>query len=152
MLLLGLWVIFVPVFGYQLKGIVIGGTSAASSSNYKLWGFIGLGTAATGVIGVEEQSFQQPRFFYLFQNQPNPVISGTYIEYALPKTANVTLTVYDMAGRTIRRLVAGTQKAGVYRIYWNGTDDTGKEVPAGIYFYHMEAGNFKATRKLAIIR
>ncbi len=151
-LLLGFLLFSVPAFSYQLKGVVVGGATSASSSNYRLWGFIGTGIVKTGGEGVEEENFQElPKDFFLFQNSPNPVISGTYIEYELPTTTNVTLKVYDVTGRAIRILSGGNQP-GRYRVYWDGKDNSGNRVASGVYFYRMEAGKFKATRKLMVIR
>ena len=103
-------------------------------------------------IGIEKVILYPPKDLYISQNFPNPIISGTYIEYSLPKSTNTILSVYDITGKLVKTLLTGNQKAGTYRIYWDSKDNNDKKAPAGIYFYCFEAGNFKATRKLTILR
>ena len=55
-------------------------------------------------------------------------------------------------GRAIRTLIEDTQKPGIYRIYWDGTDRRGVKVSSGIYFYRMEAREFKSTKKIIVVR
>ena len=154
-LLLGVLVFSLPAFSYELKGIVCSGASYSSSGNYKLTGVVGIvGYKVPWVaplVGVEEQDTVSHIRFYV-HNYPNPTGYGTWIEYGIPKETSLSFKVYDLAGRSVRTLIAGNQKPGIYRVYWDGTDDSGKSVSAGIYFYHMDAGDFKATRKLTILR
>lgn len=151
-LLLGLLVLSVPVFGYQLKGIVCSGASRGSSTNYKLDGVVAIVGYKVFGVGVEEERTVTPRIDFYVHNYPNPIGYGGWIEYGLPKGTEVSLKVYDLSGRSIRTLIAANQKLGVYRIYWDGTDNSGKKVATGIYFYRLDAGEFKATRKLTILR
>jgi len=119
------------------------------SSNYKaILGFWN----SSSVSGVEEYQEIIPSKFYLSQNYPNPSNVGTYIEYALPKATKITLEVYDAMGRAVRTLIEDTQKPGIYRIYWDGTDRRGVKVSSGIYFYRMEARGFKSTKKMIVMR
>gem|GEM_PF-1098383 len=89
-----------------------------------------------------------PKVFALDDNTPNPFISQTLIRYALPKDCDISLQVYNSSGILVRSLKAGTEKAGFYRIIWNGNDDKGKKVVKGVYFYRLEAGEFIATKKM----
>jgi len=100
--------------------------------------------------GVEE--LQIPATFYLSQNYPNPAISGTYIEYTLPRNTKVTIRIYDITGRIIHTLVTGKQTPGIYKIHWDDTDSHGNRVAPGVYFYRMQAGDFVTTKKLTILR
>jgi hypothetical protein len=93
-----------------------------------------------------------PRSFALFQNHPNPFNPVTQIRVDLPKSCKVSLMVYDVLGREIIRLMTGEQTAGCYRIRWNGRDRYGKQVPSGVYFYRIEAGEFVAVRKMLLVR
>ena len=96
--------------------------------------------------------------FTLHQSYPNPFVNRTTIRYTVPgklpsnREPNVSLKVYNLAGKLVRTLVFGTQKPGIYRVCWNGKNNYDKRVPAGIYFYCLETGKFKATRKLTILR
>ncbi|MCK4307320.1 T9SS type A sorting domain-containing protein [candidate division WOR-3 bacterium] len=103
-------------------------------------------------VGVEEIEDCQSSIFAFSQNSPNPVISETHIEYALPKTARVTLMIYDLTGRLVKTLVNEEIETGYHTVSWDGRDNSGKKVASGIYFYRMETDKFKATKKLTIIR
>ena len=91
----------------------------------------------------------------LFPNYPNPFNPETWIPYQLAKSADVTLTLYDVRGVMVRRLVLGHQAAGVYRsrgraAHWDGRNAFGEKVASGLYFYTLTAGEFTATGKMLI--
>jgi hypothetical protein len=88
-----------------------------------------------------------PREFALAQNYPNPFNPNTNIAFALPNDANVTLTVYNIAGQKVVELVNGQVKAGVHTVTWNASDAT-----SGVYFYTINAGNYTATRKMVLLK
>ena len=95
--------------------------------------------------------------YHLGQNYPNPFNPGTRIEYAAPQEANVTLTIYDLIGRRVRTLVSGTVRRGLHRTEWNGKDDGGSDVAAGVYIYRLTAagidgGQSVINRKLLLLR
>lgn len=90
--------------------------------------------------------------FQLKQNYPNPFNPTTTIEFYLAKQGNYRLDIYDVLGRKVRSLVNGLQPAGAQRITWDGRDDAGKMVSAGIYFYTLKGENFKQTRKMLMIK
>ena len=96
-----------------------------------------------------------PETTALLPNYPNPFNPETWIPYHLSKAADVTLTVYDMRGVSVRELVLGHQGAGVYQsrgraAYWDGRNSSGEPVASGVYFYTLTAGDFTATRKMLI--
>ena len=82
-----------------------------------------------------------------FRISPNPFNPSTTIRYTLPKSSEVTLTIYDLLGREITTLVNKTQTPGEYSVLWNGQGH-----PSGIYICHLQAGNFTETRKLVLQR
>jgi hypothetical protein len=87
------------------------------------------------------------------ENHPNPFNPSTMIRFALPDAAAVTLRVYDVQGRLVRTLVDGVSKrAGVHEIEWNGTDDAGRAVSSGVYFYRLTAGTESLTRKAVLLK
>ena len=93
----------------------------------------------------------------LLANYPNPFNPETWIPYRLAEDALVTLTIYDGAGRVVRTLDVGHQIAAVYEnrskaIYWDGRNNVGEQVASGVYFYHLSAGDFSATRKMVILK
>ena len=83
----------------------------------------------------------------LLPNYPNPFNPEIWIPYHLAHTANVVLTIYDTKGVIVRRLDLGHQPAGYYTnkiqaAYWNGRNNLGEIVGSGVYFYHLQAGDF----------
>ncbi len=94
----------------------------------------------------------QPRQYKLQQNYPNPFNSSTLIKYALKKDVNVTINIYNILGQKVKTLVNEYQSAGYKLIIWDGTNDNGKGVSSGIYFYKLIAGEFIDKKKLAIIK
>ncbi|MFZ5519434.1 MAG: C25 family cysteine peptidase [Candidatus Zhuqueibacterota bacterium] len=95
---------------------------------------------------------QQPADFVLWQNYPNPFNAETTIRYQLPQASAVTLTIYNLLGQQIRRLVNERQLAGNYSIIWDSRDGQGTVLTSGIYVYRLEAGSFVSSKKLALIR
>ena len=96
-----------------------------------------------------------PQETALLANYPNPFNPETWIPYQLAVPAEVTLTIFDMNGGTVRRLEVGHQSAGMYQsrgraLYWDGRNGSGESVASGLYFYTLRAGDFTATRRLLI--
>jgi hypothetical protein len=92
----------------------------------------------------------------LRQNRPNPMGRFTVIEYALPWTAGasprpVKLNIYNGKGRLVKRLVNDTQLPGWHKKTWWGRDDLETPLPAGLYLYRLESGNFKSVRRLLLL-
>ena len=98
-----------------------------------------------------------PKETVLLANYPNPFNPETWIPYRLAEDAFVTLTIYDRSGQVVRTLDVGYQVAGVYErrskaIYWDGGNEVGEPVASGVYFYHLSAGDYSATRKMVILK
>jgi hypothetical protein len=87
----------------------------------------------------------------LSANHPNPFVGGTTIVYALPAAMPVRLEIFDIAGRKVRTLVNGVQGAGESRVNWNGRDEHGARVSAGVYIYRLEAGTTRLTRRMSVL-
>ncbi|MFB3910225.1 MAG: agmatine deiminase family protein [Candidatus Eisenbacteria bacterium] len=77
----------------------------------------------------------------LQQNRPNPFRSATTFSFELKYEDDVQLSVYDAQGRLVRRLIDGRVGAGHHEIVWDGTSEAGRNVPAGTYFYSLQAGD-----------
>ena len=91
--------------------------------------------------------------FALEQNVPNPFNPLTTIYFELPEAARVRLQVYDISGRLVRTLVNGdSMGAGRQDVMWNGKDDSGQQVSAGVYFYHLNAGSFSDTKRMTLVK
>ena len=93
-----------------------------------------------------------PKDFALAQNYPNPFNPETRIHYDLPKSSFVTLTIYDILGRKLVRLIDGTHAAGRFNITWDGKDAYGNHLGSGIYFYQLSTEQFSQTKKMIISR
>ena len=98
-----------------------------------------------------------PRETELLPNYPNPFNPETWIPYRLAEGAFVTLTIYDRTGQVVRTLEVGHRIASTYEnrskaIYWDGRNGLGEEVASGVYFYHLSAGGYSATRKMLILK
>ncbi len=84
---------------------------------------------------------------------PNPFRSATIIRYELSRAEAVHLGIYDVSGRLVSSLVSGEQvPAGPQQAAWDGRDENGRAVPAGVYFYRLEAGAFSDMRRVTLIR
>ncbi len=93
-----------------------------------------------------------PTHFALHENYPNPFNPGTWISYALPEAAQMTLTIYNILGQPIKVMCNDHQSAGMHRVFWNGLDERNQTVPSGLYFYKMKTGKFEAIRKMTLMR
>lgn len=89
----------------------------------------------------------------LNQNYPNPFNPETTIPYALSSDAVVSLTIYNIAGQVVRKLVDGEAlAAGQYQALWDGRSESGASVASGMYFYLLHAGDYVAKRKMVLLR
>ena len=98
-----------------------------------------------------------PKETALLPNYPNPFNPETWIPYRLAEDAFVTLTIYNGSGRVVRTLDVGHRTAAFYEsrskaIYWDGRNEFGEGVASGVYFYHLSAGDYSATRKMLILK
>ncbi|MCI0692636.1 cohesin domain-containing protein [candidate division KSB1 bacterium] len=103
------------------------------------------------IVGVEERKIstsELPTEFRLLPNYPNPFNPATRLVYQLPKSDKVSLRIINILGQEIRTLVDGERPAGSYEIIWDGRDNQGKRVAAGIYLAQFRAGSFVQTRKM----
>jgi aminopeptidase N len=88
----------------------------------------------------------------LAQNRPNPVRGDTEIAYELGRTGVIALRVFDAQGRLVRTLERGVRQAGPHRIRWDGTNERGEEVSAGVYFYRLVGPHGQTERTLVVQR
>ena len=93
-----------------------------------------------------------PNKYALHQNYPNPFNPTTTLKYDLPEDALVNITIYDMMGRQINALVSNQQTAGFKSVRWNATNNAGALVSAGLYLYTIQAGEFRQTRKMVLLK
>jgi hypothetical protein len=95
---------------------------------------------------------QLPTNYRLEQNYPNPFNPTTRIDFSLPQAGNVTLTIYDALGRTVKQLASGILEAGQHTVVWNGSNAQGQMVSSGVYFYRLETAVGSYSRKMMLLK
>jgi hypothetical protein len=93
-----------------------------------------------------------PRAVFLAPPAPNPARGATTLRFGLPRAARVELALYDQQGRRVRSLLGGMQPAGERTIAWDGRDESGRALPAGLYFVRLAAEGRTLVSRLAVIR
>lgn len=93
-----------------------------------------------------------PQEFALEQNYPNPFNPGTNFGFRIADRGFVELKIYDVAGRLVRTLISEDKAPGSYTVQWDGRDDRGAPVASGVYLYRLEAGAYRAARKMVLMR
>jgi beta-glucanase (GH16 family) len=94
-----------------------------------------------------EQKDDSPTGFQLKQNAPNPFNAQTRIEYSIPRSEKVTLTIYDVQGRQVTMLIDAPQDRGEHSVIWDST-----AVSSGIYLLSMRAGSFSAFTRMVVLK
>lgn len=149
-----------------------GNTILAESTDRKLWEVDSLGTVVwnfspgvevarvlrygfdyPGLVGIAENGTVSPENFELGQNYPNPFNPVTKITFSVPSTSNVTVKIYDVLGNEVKTLADDLRKeAGSHTVLWDATDNNGKAVSSGVYFYKMTSGGFSKTMRMILTK
>ena len=108
-------------------------------------------TAPATAVGEGYIQRQAPSLI-LEQNFPNPFNSGTAIGFVLPRSQEVELAVYNLAGQQVASLVEGMRAPGAHAVQWEGRDGEGRNLASGLYLYRLRAGDQVETRKLLLVR
>jgi len=98
-------------------------------------------------VGIEEELNEIPTEFLLSQNYPNPFNPSTKIKYSVPQSANVSIKVFDILGNEIETLVNEEKPAGTYEVTWYA-----EQLPSGVYFYQLKAGEYRAVKKMILLK
>ena len=96
--------------------------------------------------------FNIPKNFSLKQNYPNPFNPITSINYNLPNDGLVKITIHNMMGSRVKTLVNGFHNAGFKSVQWNATNNRNEPVSAGLYLYTIQAGEFRQTKKMVLLK
>ena len=123
---------------WRVRAIGTAGASAFST----IWMF-----STIRATGIDATIDEIPKYTSLIQNYPNPFNPTTTIQYNLSKPAEVTLTVYDVLGQAVWKLLSRYQMAGVFKATWDAS-----RVPSGIYFYRLQAGEFIDTKRMILLK
>jgi hypothetical protein len=104
---------------------------------------------------VEAEKSRIPGTFALHQNYPNPFNPSTTIRYTIPPSASfhhVKLEIYNTLGEKMNTLVNEQQGPGTYSVQWHARNESGMQVPSGVYFYRLNAGSFIEVRKMLFLQ
>ena len=93
-----------------------------------------------------------PVYFNVFQNFPNPFNPITTLKYDLPEDSFVDITIYDMLGNVVKNFVNRNQRRGYKSVQWNATNNKNQPVSAGVYLYRIEAGEYRQTKKMILLK
>jgi len=93
-----------------------------------------------------------PKQFELHQNYPNPFNPSTEIRFDMSAPGRVQLSIYNILGQEVTRLVDGDYPAGQHEVMWNGTDDEGRSVASGIYLYRIQVADYSESRKMVLMK
>ena len=104
------------------------------------------------VLAINDPKENLPQFYSLNQNYPNPFNPVTAITYEVPNKSDVILIIVNIRGNIIKTLFNGNVDAGYHSIEWDGTNDLGGKVAAGMYFYTIQTQNFNKTRKMIFLK
>ncbi len=109
---------------------------------------------AQWLTAVESQDVDEmaPRDFDLCQNYPNPFNPTTTIAFSLKKGGHVSLAVYNLLGQKVKTLLDEKMIAGIHHATWDGTDEVGKHMASGIYYYRVETESHKAMKKMLLMK
>jgi len=112
------------------------------------------GNVSTIILSPEKPggSFLNPLSAAIYQNAPNPFADATAIRYQLPVAADVSLKIYNIAGQLVRTLVESYQAAGAHTVYWDGRNQVGYKLSAGVYLYQLRAGGNSSVKRMVLIR
>jgi hypothetical protein len=85
-------------------------------------------------------------------NFPNPFNPSTTIAFTAKQSGTAKLSIYNVKGQLVKSLFNGALKAGAQSFTWDGSNDSGSTVGSGIYFYHLEMGNYKSINKMLLMK
>ena len=108
---------------------------------------------ATGTaLDIDYEDLRLPNLFTLNQNYPNPFNPSTLISFTLKEAGNVEVEIRDISGRLVKSVISGFQKAGPINFSWNGMNENGAPVSAGVYLYSVRFGENIQTKKMILLK
>ncbi|MBC8375798.1 MAG: T9SS type A sorting domain-containing protein [FCB group bacterium] len=115
-------------------------------------------SAVTGILdelllvtGLDEEK-ETPKQHNLLTVFPNPFNAEAQIQFEIPRSGQVTLSIYDSQGRAVRRLLNLELSVGSHQLTWNTRDDSGSELPSGVYMVTLAHDGGRDTRKLLLLK
>jgi hypothetical protein len=128
---------------------VVSQFGSINPNRYNAWNF---DRGQPGNLAVEELA-GIPEVFALSNNYPNPFNPTTSIEFNIPLSSEISLTIYNVMGQEVAKVHNGFAQPGAYKAVWNGRDNFGEKAPSGIYFYELKAENhFHKVKKMTLLK
>jgi hypothetical protein len=107
---------------------------------------------ANSTVGVEITALGVPKSFQLKQNYPNPFNPSTTIEFAVPTSSDITLTIYNSMGQPVRELANESMQPGHYSLLWDGQSDTAETMGSGLYLARLQGDGFERTIRMLLMK
>jgi hypothetical protein len=130
----------------EIGGLAVSGTYLFATFTYYAPGIFRRPLSEM-ITSTQSPSNQLPVAFTLFQNYPNPFNPSTTIKFELPEASHVKLEVFDILGRELAVLVNEMRNAGLYEVQFDGPN-----LASGVHFYRLTSGQFRAVKKMAVVR
>jgi hypothetical protein len=128
-------------YSYNIRAVYSGGYQSTLSSD-----------AVIEHVQTNANGMLIPKITYLKGNHPNPFNPETRISFALSSASKTLIHIYNVKGEKIRNLLNEKLNAGHHSVIWNGTDESGRPVASGIYFYKFKTDNFTKTKKMLLLK
>ena len=135
------------VFG-GLPAYDLGGNLRIIGANVDMGAYESLDSGNNAAAAVEDL----PTFFGLQAAYPNPFNPAINLVFEIDHQRDIKMTIFDVRGRAVRTLAEGNWAAGTHTLKWNGTDTTGKQVAAGVYFARLQSDGWVSDRKLVMVK
>lgn len=150
----GWQLIEIPLVDYQNEEVQFRFKFASMNNSSYGWfiDYFAVIGAEANTASVDEANISIPKRTKLHDNYPNPFNPETTIGFSLPEKSDVTLQIYNMNGQLVKTLANEKKDAGEYKVIWNGTDDAGKSVSSGIYFYRIQTGDYTDIKKAILVK
>ncbi|MEE9443291.1 MAG: C1 family peptidase [candidate division Zixibacteria bacterium] len=103
-------------------------------------------------VDVNDDISPGPVMYSLKQNYPNPFNPSTVFDYTVETRSHVTISIFNILGQPVKTLVDEVKSAGTHSISWDGTNEDGKPMSTGIYFYRITSGDYTETRKMILLK
>jgi hypothetical protein len=140
--------------GDGIDDIAISGSDLSGDGRGFVFVYAGSDTLPTSADEVDEHGQLPANFNILGQNYPNPFNNVTTIEYMLwgVSERHVELSIYNMLGQRVRSLINGALRGGSHIAFWNGTDDSGRQVASGVYYYILRSDHQQLSKKMIFLK
>ena len=134
--------------GIFINQVVMGQTASEQSSDSLFFGGGGFfGGGDDWITSIDDSKALIPLLFELSQNYPNPFNPATTISYSLAEPSDVRLEIYNILGQRVTVILYERMEAGSHTLIWDAGD-----IPSGVYFYRIKAGDFEDTKKMLLLK